>query len=169
MDSYVECLKFKRLIDPVLTDCSLILKNQEEFREQLTLRSEWTNSTAEVVEIFEEFCCELEENAAVLLRIMSVLEHALGNVFMTITNQKPPHLLRDLLQEVSEFESLFERNQVIVKSLNALKQKLISLITDFYSSTHSRHIKRCKLEKSSLAWIHRHRQFLLRLVYLCRN
>lgn len=106
-------MKCKLLIDPVLTDCSLILTNQEKFKNELIVNSEWTHSTTELIEIFEEFCSDPEGNVVeALLRTTSVLEHAMGNVYQTITNLPPPHLLKDLLQELAEVDDFFEKNQV---------------------------------------------------------
>lgn len=99
----------KRAIDPLLIESRVVLANKN-FRDELCKLSQWTHSTADLLEIYDDVC---DNSVLSVLRITSILEFALGNVYQTITHRAPPHLLKDLLQELIEVGGLFRLNQVI--------------------------------------------------------
>lgn len=112
MDNFEDCLKLKRGIDPIIIWSQVILHNQESFKSSLKQFSTWTHSTDKLLKIFSDFCKDPNEYAlAGFLQLMSILEFALGNVYKSITRQLPPHLLKDVIDELTKVEC-FAFNQV---------------------------------------------------------
>lgn len=121
MDNFDDCLKLKRGIDPIIKQCLKILDNAEDFISSLAQFSVWTFAAEKLIQIFKDFCKNPEENSlAGVLQLTSIVEFSLGNVYKAITRQLPPHLLKDLLEEMTKFE-IFQFNQVIDISKFVLK------------------------------------------------
>lgn len=90
-----------------------ILNHHEHFKAVLESFSKWTFSYPELVEIFDEFLSDPDSNAVVLiLRLTAILEFSLGNVYLKVKQQLPPHLLKDLLQELSDINDPFSSYEV---------------------------------------------------------
>lgn len=125
LNNYGECLKCKRLLDPVLLETKVILRNQENFRQAITEFASWTSSVGELTEIFDDFCADPDETViSTLLKLSPILEFALGNAFKFITGRAPPHLLKDLLQELTTLDDVFHPKQVNCKFVGIWKDSL---------------------------------------------
>lgn len=73
----------------------------ESFVEKLSQNSRFTGCTTRLIQIFDKFKADPDNTAAdTLLQILPILEFSLGNVYLSKTRQTPPHLLKDLLQEI---------------------------------------------------------------------
>lgn len=115
LQSYEECLRCKRIIDPIILESGTII-NQKRFRDVLVESSCWTNSTSELLEIFDQFVLEDNDtsiNTALVAHLASVLELSLASVYETITHDPPPHLLKDLLKAIKKVD-LFNPIQIFV-------------------------------------------------------
>jgi hypothetical protein len=113
LEVYDECLKRKRLIDPILCQTRDVLSNSEDFKGKLIENSTWTHSSVELAEVFDEFAENPRENAlTALLRLSSLLEFALGNLYQATFLRPPPHLLKELLQELAQGNQALPSNQV---------------------------------------------------------
>lgn len=99
MKSYDKCLNTKRVIDPLLIESKDIF-NHRSFKEKLCNLTQWTHSTNDLLEIYDDVEEKSDNNISSILRITSILEFSLGNVYQTVTQKTPPHLLKDLLQEL---------------------------------------------------------------------
>lgn len=108
-------MKCKKLIDPILIECQRVFIEQETFKRTLEEYSKWTHSSLEIIEVFDEICLDpVNKVVETILRLTSLLEFALGNVYKTFTGRLPPHLFKELLQELAGLK-IFEPNQVILK------------------------------------------------------
>jgi hypothetical protein len=112
LDNYDDCLKLKRAIDPVISSSLIILHNKDNFIISLKKFSSWTFTTERLLRIFSDFSKNPAGSAlATTLQLMSILEFSLGNVYKSITRQLPPHLLKDVINELTKVEC-FQFNQV---------------------------------------------------------
>lgn len=127
LDSHETCLELKRLIDPIIAESKIILKAKERFKASLNNFSTWTSSSDQLKIIFNEFCENPEEYAlAGLLQITAILEFSLGNVYKSKTRQLPPHLLKDVLIEISQLDC-FNEHQIILLQILVGSSKGINL------------------------------------------
>jgi hypothetical protein len=107
------CFKLKQLINPVIID-SLKILDQQQFRETLKLFANWTHSIDQLEQIFQEFQENPEDfSLCGFLETTTILEYALGNVYQTCTKNRPPHLLKDILNELSSCP-YFQGNQIFL-------------------------------------------------------
>ena len=95
----------------MILESKVIIENSETFKEILEDFSRWTNSTPELVEVFNSLNYT-ELSGISLLKITSIIEFSLGNVYQSFTHRNPPHLLKDLLEELANFNQVFLPNQV---------------------------------------------------------
>jgi hypothetical protein len=54
LNSQEECLKYKRLLDPLIAESETVTKDKQSFKDVLEIHSKWTNSTLEILEIFDD-------------------------------------------------------------------------------------------------------------------
>ena len=98
-------------MDPIIFESEIIVKNSETFKEILEDYSQWTHSTAELLEVLNSLN-EPEMSVISLLRITSIIEFSLGNVYQFLSHRNPPHLMKDLLEELANLNQVFLPNQV---------------------------------------------------------
>jgi hypothetical protein len=110
----------------LIAESETVTKDKQSFKDVLEIHSKWTNSTLEILEIFDDIDDE-NMSLASLLRLTSILEHSLGNLYLTLKRQQPPHLLKDLLQELSVMTNTFKRNEVRFQ-FECFTSKLLILI-----------------------------------------
>lgn len=102
----------KRVIDPLIINTKVILENPQQFESSLREFSAYFNVDRSLL-IFREFLENPDEFALTsTLQITSLIEFSLGNVYKSFKRQSPPHLLKDLLIELSDCDYLFDDNQV---------------------------------------------------------
>lgn len=152
LESYDECLKLKRIIDPILLQSEKIFDRREYFKQKLSELSQWTESSIDLMKAFDELCDDETNSVVTVLIQTTVIEHGLGNVFKSMTTRLSPHLLKDLLRELAAINDLFSINQVATKIVNFHYIYKVSF-SDFDTPAHHWIIKRSQLKKPSLAWI----------------
>lgn len=104
----------KKLIDPVIFNSKIILNEKERFKVSLKKFSNWTHSSNRLNLLFDDFCGNPEDfSLARILEVTAILEFSLGNVFKSTTTKLPPHLLKDVLSELSTL-NCFSENQIFL-------------------------------------------------------
>lgn len=112
LENSENCLILKRLINPIILCSQSILSNRETFKLSLKELSSWTFSEEKLIKLFDKFCQDPGKLALPgVLQLTSILEYSLGSVYKTATRQSPPHLLKDVIAELTKI-SCFEFNQV---------------------------------------------------------
>ncbi|CRL04798.1 CLUMA_CG017854, isoform A [Clunio marinus] len=111
LESYEYCVKIKPTLDSIILNCLQIQDQPELFKKTILEFSQWTHSTSELCKIFIDWCDESEDYSILTtLQLTSMLEYALGSLYQSEKRVPPPHLLKDLLAELSDESSLeFEK------------------------------------------------------------
>ncbi|KAG5684214.1 hypothetical protein PVAND_013452 [Polypedilum vanderplanki] len=114
LDDIDSCFKLKELIDPIIISSYQVLHHKKLFIDSLKLFTNWTCASIILENIFREFCTDEKSFALTgFLVAVTILEFSLGNVYETYNKTSPPHLLKDVLNELRSC-SYFQGNQIFI-------------------------------------------------------
>ncbi|XP_055383259.1 endoplasmic reticulum membrane-associated RNA degradation protein-like, partial [Condylostylus longicornis] len=104
--SYDYCLQCSKLLHPIWKQCQTNY-NRTSLLQRFNECVIWKSDGCNILDIID-----LESDTRVfegLLLLTSILENAMGNVYFTLTQKIPPHLLKDLLKtsEINEYFGSF--------------------------------------------------------------